>query len=70
MKTMTDYIGLSIAVISDWRVIAATLGLIIMWAILRYVGMVYNRSPRSLARKAPRPTVGAPKAGSNEAAKK
>jgi len=40
-------LSLSIKVISDWRVLSATVGVLLLWAVLRYVGSVYRqRRPR------------------------
>jgi len=62
---LNGYIALSIRVLSDWRVVFVALGSIILWAILRRVGVVYHtipsqrpRSPsvvrKALPRSAPR----------------
>ncbi|HTX73277.1 MAG TPA: hypothetical protein VMC79_10670, partial [Rectinemataceae bacterium] len=39
---LNGYIALSMRVLGDWRVIAAALGSIVVWALLRRVGVVYH----------------------------
>jgi hypothetical protein len=41
--SLNGYIALCLGVLSDWRVIAVALGSLVLWSILRYVGMVYYR---------------------------
>ena len=37
------YSALFLAVLKDWRVIAATVAIFLLWAVLRYVGLVFRR---------------------------
>jgi hypothetical protein len=43
-------LGLSLKVIADWRVVFITLALLLAIAILRYVGLVYHKVPKTRAR--------------------
>ena len=55
---LNEALTLSTKVLADWRVIAVTLAIFLVWAALRYVGSVYRRPyPRSrpTARIAPKP---------------
>ena len=53
---LNGYIGLSIKVLTDWRVLACTGAVSIIWALFRYVGVISRRQPRGYARpRAPRP---------------
>ena len=51
------YSALFLAVLKDWRVIAATVAIFLLWAVLRYVGLVFRRiklnlpPPRKMLRK-------------------
>ncbi len=49
--SIDEYARLSIAVLRDWRVIAVAIGAILIWAALRYVGLVYYSRSRIPARK-------------------
>jgi hypothetical protein len=60
------YFGLFLDILGDWRIIAATLGFFALLVLLRYVGMVYRRPPRS-ANAAAKPAAGG--AASPKAAK-
>ena len=40
-----DYLNVCLAVIADYRVIAIAVATILLWAALRYIGMVYGRRP-------------------------
>jgi len=37
------YTDLFLSVLKDWRVIAATVSILLLWALLRYVGVVFRR---------------------------
>ncbi|MDA8427533.1 MAG: hypothetical protein M0Z80_15510 [Treponema sp.] len=43
---LNGYMALSMQVLSDWRVVFVALGSIIVWSILRRVGVVYHAGPR------------------------
>lgn len=43
-----DYKSLFLSVLKDWRVIAITVGILLAWALLRYVGVVFRSSRISL----------------------
>lgn len=43
---LDGYIALSLRVIEDWRVVFIAVASIIVWAILRRVGVVYHPGPR------------------------
>ena len=61
--TTTEALAISLKVIADWRVIAITVAVLLIWAALRYVGSVYS-GPSSSRRRggAPRvPRIAAPK---------
>lgn len=48
-------LALSIKVLSDWRVIFIAAAVVLLWAVLRYVGSVYrNRLPRRAGPTIPR----------------
>ncbi len=51
---LNGYIALSMRVIEDWRVVFIAVASIVVWAILRRVGVVYHPGPRR------RPQVRAP----------
>ncbi|MDP3177462.1 MAG: hypothetical protein Q8M76_06135 [Spirochaetaceae bacterium] len=51
-----DYLNVCLAVVSDYRVIAIAVATILLWAALRYIGMVYGRKP-SRKRLRPRRSV-------------
>jgi hypothetical protein len=40
-----DYIELATKLLTDWRVIATTVFILLAWALFRYVGLVF-KSPR------------------------
>jgi hypothetical protein len=40
-----DYLSICLAVMADIRVLVIAAATIILWAALRYVGMVYGRKP-------------------------
>jgi hypothetical protein len=42
---MSESIGIAVQVLSDWRVIAVAVATLLVWTLLRYVGVVY-RKPR------------------------
>lgn len=44
---MDELIAILVAVFTDWRVIAATIGTAVVWALFRNVGLVY-RKPKAL----------------------
>lgn len=52
-----SYSDLFLSVLKDWRVIAATVVILLLWALLRYVGVVFRRlklslpPPRKMLRK-------------------
>jgi hypothetical protein len=46
MMSLHDYAAICLKVLADWRVLAVAAGTIALWAILRFVGMVYRRRPR------------------------
>lgn len=37
------YTDLFLSVLKDWRVITATVAILLLWALLRYVGVVFRR---------------------------
>jgi hypothetical protein len=39
-----DYLSLFLSVLSDWRIIAITLVVLLSWFLLRYVGLVFKTS--------------------------
>ncbi len=55
------YMQLSLQVLADWRIIAVALGSILVWALLRYVGMVYYRRPKPKRRPSAAKKQAAPK---------
>lgn len=52
-----DYVRLILSILTDFRVIAATVMVLLSWALLRYVGVVFYRArislppPRKMLRK-------------------
>jgi hypothetical protein len=42
-----DYGLLFLSVLKDWRVIAAALVILLSWALLRYVGLVFSTPMRT-----------------------
>ena len=57
---------LSLKVLSDWRVIAIALVVILAWAALRYVGSVYRRRPPRAAMRGHSAPPPAPPASGQE----
>jgi len=64
------YTDLFLSVLKDWRVIAATVAILLLWALLRYVGVVFRRlklnlpPPRKMLRsKKETPAAEAPAEG-------
>ncbi|MEI6875746.1 MAG: hypothetical protein WCL50_11540 [Spirochaetota bacterium] len=56
--SINDYIALSILVLTDFRVIAATLAVILSWILFRFVGIIVKRNrrpPKVLRGAAPPP---------------
>lgn len=50
------YIDLIVKVVADWRVLACTVGVLVIWSLFRFVGVISHRSPRRYARpKSPGP---------------
>jgi hypothetical protein len=43
-----DYKALFLSVLKDWRIIAITVAILLAWALLRYVGMVFRSTRLSL----------------------
>jgi hypothetical protein len=72
---LEKYFSISLRVLSDWRVIAIALLTLGVWAVLRYVGMVYRRPvlrprarpPAPAAKPAPAKRRGAQPEGKEEA---
>jgi hypothetical protein len=66
------YSELFLSVLKDWRVIAATVAILLLWALLRYVGVVFRRMklnlppPRKMLRKKKEAAAEAPAAESPE----
>jgi hypothetical protein len=50
---LSDMLGLAFKVIADWHVIFVTLAFLLVFAILRYVGLVYHKRPKTKARHSP-----------------
>jgi hypothetical protein len=66
-----DYIVVAMKVLGDWRVIAATLVIILSWGLFRFVGIIFNRKPLRMIRGVRPPKGGAKKtAGPAEPAEK
>lgn len=49
--SLAEYLSLFGGVLSDWRTVFITVMMILAWAVLRYVGMVYDRRPRPRFRR-------------------
>jgi hypothetical protein len=45
-----EMFGLALKVIADWRVVFATAAVLVAIALLRYVGLVYHKRPKTRAR--------------------
>ncbi len=57
---LAQSLSIALKVLSDWRVLFIALAAILVWAALRYVGIVYSRAPRSKPRaSAPKPRAAA-----------
>jgi len=66
---LNELFALSIKVLSDWRVIGITIAIILLWAALRYVGMVYHKRASPQRRSAPRSLSKVPSARGKAAPK-
>jgi len=66
------YTDLFLSVLKDWRVIAATVAILLLWALLRYVGVVFRRiklnlpPPRKMLRKKKEAAAESPAAEASE----
>jgi len=47
---LKGYIDLSIKVLSDWRVLVCTGAVLVIWTLLRYVGVIAPHHPRTYTR--------------------
>jgi hypothetical protein len=63
---LSEMLSLSLKVIADWRVVFITLAVLLGIAILRYVGLVYHKAPKTRARPSS-PGSGAAMAGGGKA---
>jgi len=52
MEDLQEALGLAMKVIADWRILFIAFAVILAWAALRYVGIVYRKKSRSQPRKA------------------
>jgi hypothetical protein len=59
---LSEMLYLALKVIADWRVVFITVAVLVVFAILRYVGLVYHRRPRTRARP-PSSSFGPPSSG-------
>lgn len=64
---LSEMLAIAIKVIADWRVVLVTVGVLLVFAILRYVGLVYHKRPRTRPRP-PSAGPGAASAGGGRAA--
>lgn len=66
---LSMYLTLSIKVLTDWRVLAATVAIFIIWTLFRFVGIISQRPPRRYqppSRPMPRPTRPVPSGKNSE----
>jgi len=47
---LSEMLYFALKVIADWRVLFITAAALVVFAILRYVGIVYHKRPRTRAR--------------------
>jgi hypothetical protein len=52
---LSDMLNVALKVIADWRVVAISIAMLVVFALLRYVGLVYHKRPKVRAR----PSIGA-----------
>jgi hypothetical protein len=63
---LSEMLSIALKVISDWRVVFITVAVLVVFTILRYVGIVYHKRPRTRARP-PLPTSAAEPSGGGQA---
>lgn len=61
---LKSYLDLSFKVLLDWRVILCAAAVFVSWALLRYVGVIVQRRPRSYP--SPRPPQSGPRPEAGE----
>jgi hypothetical protein len=47
---LDEMLAIAIKVIADWRVVFITAAVLVGFALLRYVGLVYHKRPKTRAR--------------------
>jgi hypothetical protein len=64
---LSEMLAIALKVIADWRVAFVTVAALLAFAILRYVGLVYHKRPRTRARPPAAGPGAAPAGGRGQA---